>query len=146
MYGTRFAIDALRRRGGGAIINISSTSALGHGRRTPGGSPSYDVAKAGVLRLTTGLGWLQGSDRIRVNCLVPDWIATDALRAYVDALTPERRKQQGVPNTLTTLAEIANAVTRLVCDESLAGRVLVWWSDERPRLIEWADPGYAVLE
>jgi hypothetical protein len=81
-----------------------------------------------------------------VNCLVPDWIATDGLRAYADALTPEQRAHQGVPNTLTTLAEIADAVTRLVCDQSLAGRVLVWWSDERPRFIEWADPGYAVLE
>jgi 3-oxoacyl-[acyl-carrier protein] reductase len=136
----------LRRRDGGAIINISSTSALEHGRRTLGGPPAYDVAKAGVLRLTTALRWLQDSDGIRVNCLVPDWIATDGLRSYADGLTPEQRTQQGVPHTLTTLAEIAEAVTRLVCDESLAGRVLVWWSDERPRLIEWADPGYAVLE
>jgi hypothetical protein len=38
VHGSRF--DAMRRRGGGAIINISSTSALGRGWRTPGGSPS----------------------------------------------------------------------------------------------------------
>jgi NAD(P)-dependent dehydrogenase (short-subunit alcohol dehydrogenase family) len=146
VYGTRLAIDAMRRRGGGAIINISSTSALGHGRQTPGGSPAYDVAKAGVLRLTTMLSWLKGQNGIRVNCLAPDWVATDELRAYVDSLTLEQRHQQGVPNTLTTVAEIADAVTRLATDESLAGRVLVYWSDDRPRFIRWGDPGYAVLE
>jgi hypothetical protein len=55
-------------------------------------------------------------------------------------------RSKGARTRLTTLEEIGDAVTRLVCDESLAGRVLVCWSDERPRLIEWADPGYAALE
>jgi len=146
LYGTRLAIDAMRRRGGGAIVNISSTSALGHGRRKPGGSPAYDVAKVGVLRLTTMLGWLYEREHIRVNCLAPDWIATEELRAYVDSLTPEQREQEGVPATLTTLGEIADAVTRLATDESLAGRVLVWWSDDRPRFLPWGDPGYTALE
>jgi NAD(P)-dependent dehydrogenase (short-subunit alcohol dehydrogenase family) len=36
MYGTRFAIDAMRRTGGGAIVNIGSISALWHGRRPSG--------------------------------------------------------------------------------------------------------------
>ncbi|PYR67964.1 MAG: hypothetical protein DMF88_11040 [Acidobacteria bacterium] len=146
LYGTRLAIDAMRRRGGGAIVNISSTSALGHGRRKPGGSLAYDVAKVGVLRLTTMLGWLYEREHIRVNCLAPDWIATEELRAYVDSLTPEQREQEGVPATLTTLGEIADAVTRLATDESLAGRVLVWWSDDRPRFLPWGDPGYTALE
>jgi NAD(P)-dependent dehydrogenase (short-subunit alcohol dehydrogenase family) len=146
LYGTRLAIDAMRRRGGGAIVNISSTSALGHGRRKPGGSPAYDVAKAGVLRLTTMLGWLYERERIRVNCLAPDWIATEEVCAYVDSLTPERREQERVPTTLTTLGEIADAVTRLATDDSLAGRVLVWWSDDCPRFIPWGDQGYSALE
>jgi hypothetical protein len=36
-------------------MNMSSISALWHGRRTPGGFPGYDLAKLGVIRLTTGL-------------------------------------------------------------------------------------------
>jgi hypothetical protein len=34
------------------------------------------------------------------------------------------------------------AVVRLARDESLAGRILVWWSEGSPRLIEWGDRGY----
>ena len=146
MYGTRCAIEVMRRSGGGSIVNVSSTSALGHGRRQPGGSPAYDVAKAGVIRLTTALGWLQGAHGIRVNCLAPDWVATDEVRAYFDSLTPEQRKQQGVPSQLTPVAEVAGAAVSLATDESLAGRVLVYWSDDRPRFIPWGDPGYESLE
>ena len=39
-------------------MNIGSTSAIGHGRKYSK-STGYDVAKAGVIRLTTMLGWLQ---------------------------------------------------------------------------------------
>ncbi len=144
MYGARFAIDSMRRGGGGAIVNVSSTSALGHGRATSGGSPAYDVAKAGVLRLTTTLAGL-ASEGIRVNCIAPDWIDTPELRAYVDSLSPEQRFRSGVPSRLTTLDEISSAVLQLATDESLAGRVLVWWSDDAPRLIPCGDPGYASL-
>ena len=55
IYATRYAIETMRRFGGGSIVNISSISALWHGRKTPGGFPGYDVAKLGVIRLTTGV-------------------------------------------------------------------------------------------
>lgn len=146
MLATRFAIDSMRRGGGGAVVNISATSALGHGRKRAGGMPAYDAAKAGILRLTTSLAWLAEKERIRINCLVPDWIARPDLQAYVDSLSPEQKLNQAVPKRLTTPAEIANAVLRLARDESLAGRVLVWQSDDEPRLIPWADCGYAALD
>lgn len=47
LYATGSAIDAMRRRGGGAIVNIASISALRHGRKTPCGFAGYDVAKSG---------------------------------------------------------------------------------------------------
>jgi NAD(P)-dependent dehydrogenase (short-subunit alcohol dehydrogenase family) len=146
MYATRLAIEAMRRGGGGTIINVSSTSALAHGRLHSGSSPAYDVAKAGVLRLTTMLASLGAEENIRVNCIVPDWVATPHVRGYWDALTPDQRSSQGIPARLTTVEEIASAVLRLVTDDTLAGRALVWWSDDEPRLIPWGDPGYASLE
>jgi NAD(P)-dependent dehydrogenase (short-subunit alcohol dehydrogenase family) len=143
MFATRHAIDAMRRDGGGAIVNISSTSALG-GRNSPW--PAYDAAKAGLLRLTTGLAALGETDRIRVNCLVPDWVASPQVVAYVDSLPPEQRGPRGVPERLITPDEIGDAVLRLAIDDSLAGRVMVWWCGQPPRLIPWKDPGYEKLE
>ena len=124
IYGTQAAIDAMRRGGGGAIVNMSSISALWHGRK--GGSPAYDVAKAGVVRLTTTLGWLAEKENIRVNCLAPGWIASAEVRSFWDPLTPEERRARGAPQRLLQLDEVADAVLRLAADETLAGRVLVW--------------------
>jgi NAD(P)-dependent dehydrogenase (short-subunit alcohol dehydrogenase family) len=138
-------IEALKRRGGGAIVNIGSTSALGHGlKHSPW--PAYDVAKAGVMRLTTTLGWLGEKENIRVNCLVPAWIASEHVASYVASVAPAERQARGVPKTLITLDQVAEAVVWLITDESLAGRLLVYWNDEPPRLIARADAGYSDLE
>jgi NAD(P)-dependent dehydrogenase (short-subunit alcohol dehydrogenase family) len=145
LYATRFAIDAMRRGGGGSIVNMSSISALWHGRAKPGVSIVYDAAKAGVLRITTGLAWLAEKDHIRVNCFAPGWIATAGVRSYWETLTPEQRRERGAPARLLELEEVADAVVRLATDESLAGRILVWWSDDAPGLIPWCDPGHGAL-
>lgn len=142
IHATRWAIEAMRRGGGGAIVNIASISALWHGRKTPGGLPGYDVAKAGMIRMTTRLASLEKTDGIRVNCLAPGWISADGPRQYWASLTPSERAERGVPSRLLTTDEIAGAVERLADDVSLAGRVLVWWSDDEPKLIQWGDRGY----
>lgn len=145
IHTTLHSLDPMRRRGGGAIVSISSVSALGHGRKHAQ-VPAYDVAKAGIIRLTTTLARLGERDRIRVNCLVPGWISSPQVQAYVDSLTPAQRKERGVPQTLITTDQIADAVVQLATDESLAGRVMVWWNDEPRRFIPTGDPGYERLE
>lgn len=144
MHATLHAIDAIRKRGGGVIINIGSTSSLGHGRKHSK-SPAYDAAKMGMMRLTTALAPLYERERIRVNCLVPDWVASPEVQEYFDSFTPEERKQRGIPAVLTTLDEIADAVVELATNENLAGRIMVWFSGEPRRLIPVGDPGYAKL-
>lgn len=142
LHVTRYAVEAMRRaQSGGAIVNVSSISALWHGRRMPAGAPVYDAAKAGLLRLTTGLAELAKTDGIRVNCLAPGWIATGGALEYWESLTPEQREERGVPASLLSTGQIADLVVRLATDESLAGRVVLWWSDDEPRMIEWGDPG-----
>ena len=61
-------------------------------------------------------------------------------------MTPEERLERGVPSRLLTADQIADAVVRLADDPSLAGRVLVWWSEGTPRLIRWGDRGYRDFE
>jgi NAD(P)-dependent dehydrogenase (short-subunit alcohol dehydrogenase family) len=142
IYATRWAIEAMRRSGGGSIVNISSISALWHGRKTPGGFPGYDVAKLGVIRLTTAVAREVAKDGIRVNCLAPGWIASDGPRQYWESLTPAQRAERGVPSKLLSTEDIAEMVVRLATDASLNGRVVVWWSEDAPRLIQWGDRGY----
>src|ERR1039457_3673929 len=55
------------------------------------------------------------------------------------------RKTLGAPSRLLELDQVADAVVRLATGESLHGRVLVWWSEDEPRLIPWGDVGYAAL-
>jgi NAD(P)-dependent dehydrogenase (short-subunit alcohol dehydrogenase family) len=145
IYATRWAIEVMRRGQGGAIVNIASISALWHGRKTPGGIPGYDVAKAGMIRMTTRLAYLAEADGIRVNCLAPGWIGTNEVRKHWTALTPTERTARKVPAQLLATGQISDAVIRLAEDRSLAGRVLVWWSEDEPRLIEWGDRGYRDL-
>jgi NAD(P)-dependent dehydrogenase (short-subunit alcohol dehydrogenase family) len=145
IHATRWAVEAMRRGDGGAIVNIASISALWHGRKSPGGIPGYDVAKAGMIRMTTRLASLAETDDIRVNCLAPGWIATDEVRRYWESLTPEERTARSVPSVLLTTDQISEAVVRLAKDRALAGRVLVWWSENAPHLIEWGDRGYRDL-
>lgn len=142
VYATRWALDAMRRSGGGSIVNIASISALWHGRRTPGGFPGYDVAKAGVIRMTTGLAASAALDNIRVNCLAPGWIAAGGALEYWESLTPAERLARGVPSGLLQPAGVADLVVRIAADRALNGRVVTWWSEDRPRLIEWGDRGY----
>jgi NAD(P)-dependent dehydrogenase (short-subunit alcohol dehydrogenase family) len=145
IYATQYAIEAMRRFGGGSIVNISSISALWHGRKTPGGFPGYDVAKSGVIRLTTGVAKDVANDGIRVNCLAPGWIGTDGPRQYWESLTPTQRAERGVPSKLLSIEGIAEMVVRLATDSSLNGRVIVWWSEDSPRIIEWGDRGYRTV-
>ena len=147
MTATRAAIDVMRAQGrGGAVVNIGSTSALGHGRTHSGGSPAYDVAKAGVMRLATMLAYLK-KDGIRVNCLLPDWVATPEVQAFVDSIPLSERGDHAIPSRLTTMEQIADAVWALATDDSLAGRVMVWFSnDDAPKLIPFGDRGYVALD
>jgi NAD(P)-dependent dehydrogenase (short-subunit alcohol dehydrogenase family) len=95
-----------------------------------------------MIRMTTRLASLAETDSIRVNSLAPGWIATDEVRHSWESLTSTERLARGIPARLLTTDQIANAVVQLAYDQSLYGRVLVWWSGDAPRLIEWGDRGY----
>jgi NAD(P)-dependent dehydrogenase (short-subunit alcohol dehydrogenase family) len=99
-----------------------------------------------LIRLTTALAPSVESDGIRINCLAPGWIATDGPRQYWESLTPAERLTRGVPSILLTPDQIADVVVRLASNRALNGRIVVWWSDDKPRLIQWGDRGYHVFE
>jgi NAD(P)-dependent dehydrogenase (short-subunit alcohol dehydrogenase family) len=94
----------------------------------------YDVAKIGVLRMTPTLSSLRHKDNIRVNCLVPHWIAVPEVKAYWETLTPEDRRAKGVPAKLIELDEVARAVVRLTYHTRQPG-----WP--RPDSLGWSPCG-----
>jgi NAD(P)-dependent dehydrogenase (short-subunit alcohol dehydrogenase family) len=133
MVATQLALEPLRRRGGGAIVNVSSVAGLGAG---PHEAPEYAAAKAGVVRVTAALGSL-AAEGIRVNAICPDYVDTPAVRRDLAQMTEDERA--AVPE-LVPPESIAGGVLDLIRDDSLAGRVLVWFAEEEPYLLPVAVP------
>jgi 3(or 17)beta-hydroxysteroid dehydrogenase len=69
---SKAAIPALRRRGGGSIINVSSAAGLAGWFD----QAAYDASKGGVVNLTRSMALDFAADGIRVNCLVPAHVVT----------------------------------------------------------------------
>jgi NAD(P)-dependent dehydrogenase (short-subunit alcohol dehydrogenase family) len=127
MLAIHYALEPMKLRGGGAVVNIASIAGVGY---APHSSPEYSAAKAGLIRLTATLAPLRDRANVRVNCIVPNWIGTEEVLAEIAAMTPEERSE--VPDVLTSPEEIADLVVELVEDPSLAGRVFVWWTGRAP--------------
>jgi NAD(P)-dependent dehydrogenase (short-subunit alcohol dehydrogenase family) len=109
MLATQLALGPMRRAGGGAVVNVASSAALGD---APHQSPEYGAAKAGLIRFTTSLAEVDG---VRVSCIVPDWVATERL-------TPEELASTPPPIPLET---VTAAVLKLIRDDAAAGRVVI---------------------
>jgi NAD(P)-dependent dehydrogenase (short-subunit alcohol dehydrogenase family) len=129
MLATQLCLEPMRRAGGGAVVNVASTAGLG---LAPYVSPEYGAAKAGLIRFTSTLGPLRERMGVRVNCVVPDWIATERAQEELARMTPEERAAAPEPLPLEL---VSGAVVELLRDETLAGRVMVLWGEE-PRLLE----------
>jgi 3-oxoacyl-[acyl-carrier protein] reductase len=70
----RAALPGMRDRGGGVIVNVSSTA----GKRPSTSMPDYSVTKAAVLSLSRLVADLYAKDGIRCNAVTPGPTATDA--------------------------------------------------------------------
>ena len=70
--GARYGIPEMRKRGGGAIVNISSLNGI---RGTPG-ALAYAASKGGVVAITMSMALDHAHENIRVNCICPGVIKT----------------------------------------------------------------------
>jgi len=129
MLATQLALGPMRAAGGGAVVNIGSTAGTGTG---PHPSPEYSAAKAGLMRFTATLAPLRERFGVRVNCVVPDWIATERAEQEVAQLDPAERASMP---PLVPLDTLTDAVIRFVRDERLAGRVMLLPRGRPPELL-----------
>jgi NAD(P)-dependent dehydrogenase (short-subunit alcohol dehydrogenase family) len=86
---SKYAVPAMKRAGGGAIVNVSSISAL-----RPRGLTPYTTSKAAVIGLSQAMAVDHGKDGIRVNCVAPGPVYTPMVyaRGMSDAAREGRRK------------------------------------------------------
>jgi len=108
------AAPQMERRGGGSVINLSSTSAF----QAMTNSIAYAALKSGVMGLTRAAAVELSPRRIRVNAIIPGMIGTPASVAQFDEATIAKR-QAGMPiGRFGEPHEIASLATFLASDES----------------------------
>ncbi|MBT4503519.1 MAG: glucose 1-dehydrogenase [Gemmatimonadetes bacterium] len=114
--GCKFGIPALRRAGGGSIINTASFVAL-LGAATP--QIAYTASKGGVLSMTRELAVIHAREKIRVNALCPGPLRTELLMKYLNTEEKRQRRLVHIPmGRFGEAEEIAQTVVFLASEES----------------------------
>jgi len=114
--GCKYGIPALRRAGGGSVINTASFVAI-LGAATP--QLAYTASKGGVLSMTKELAVIHAREKIRVNALCPGPLQTELLMKYLNTEEKKQRRLVHIPMGRFGLAEeIAKGVLFLASDES----------------------------
>jgi NAD(P)-dependent dehydrogenase (short-subunit alcohol dehydrogenase family) len=103
---TKYAMPMLAKRGGGAIVHVSSRVALEKWEA----AFSYSVSKLGVVRLVEAAAVEGREDGVRVNCILPSIIDTPANRA---ALPNAKHHKWPKPS------ELAAVLAFLVSDDAV---------------------------
>jgi NAD(P)-dependent dehydrogenase (short-subunit alcohol dehydrogenase family) len=127
MEAIKHALPSLAARAG-CVVNVASSAALGS---DPYDGVEYAVSKAAMIRLTTALGTSAG---VRVNCVCPHTVATDAVRDALETRTLEQIAPP--PPTLLEVGDVVASARRLIDDDSITGSVLVLTGGEQPRFLQ----------
>ncbi len=110
---TRCVIGAMRERGFGRIVNISSIN----GQKGQVGQANYSAAKAGLIGFTKAVAQENAAKGITVNAVAPGYIATEMVRAVADEVMHKIVAQIPV-GRLGEPKEIAKVVAFLVSDDA----------------------------
>jgi NAD(P)-dependent dehydrogenase (short-subunit alcohol dehydrogenase family) len=114
MLTSKHAIPAMIRSGGGAIVNISSISAL-----RPRGLTAYSTSKGAVIALTRAMAIDHAAHGIRVNCIAPGPVYTPMVYAGGMSDDLRQRRRQASPLGIEgTGWDIGYAALFLASDEA----------------------------
>lgn len=113
MLTSKYAIPKIASCGGGAVINISSISAI-----RPRGLTPYTVSKGAVIALTKAMAVDHAADKVRVNCILPGPIFSSMTSAKMTEEVRELRRKSSPMGIEGSPMDIANAALYLAGDES----------------------------
>lgn len=114
------ALPHLVARGGGSLVNISSSAGI---KGTPLHVP-YTASKHGIVGMTLALANELAAQNIRVNTVHPTGVATGMAPPTMHTLIAEQRPDlvpiflNALPAPLIEAADVSNAVLYLLSDES----------------------------
>jgi NAD(P)-dependent dehydrogenase (short-subunit alcohol dehydrogenase family) len=121
---SKHAIPAMiATAGGGAIVNVSSISAL-----RPRGLTSYTVSKGAVIALTRAMAVDHGPSGVRVNCMAPGPVYTPMVYAAgMSAAARDQRRRASVLGLEGTGWDVGLAVRFLLSGHArfITGQTLV---------------------
>jgi NAD(P)-dependent dehydrogenase (short-subunit alcohol dehydrogenase family) len=114
--GCKYGIPALKRAGGGSVINTASFVAK-MGAATP--QIAYTASKGAVLSMTRELAVIHARQNIRVNALCPGPLKTELLMSFLNTEAKKQRRLVHLPmGRFGEAEEIAQAALFLASDES----------------------------
>ena len=128
--GTKYAIPAMRRAGGGSIVNISSVAGIGQSLHQ---EPAYAASKGAIRIFTKVTASQHARDGIRCNSVHPGPVDTEMFHSafrYREAL--ERRLQRIPLGRMGTVAEIVAAVRSSIETRGMTIAALLIRMSSRP--------------
>lgn len=116
-YCVRAAVPHLEKRGGGAVVNITSVA----GFTGTGSSMAYAASKAGLTALTKSLARVLAPSKIRVNAVAPGLLRTGFGDGFItDELLDQAAQVTPIGRT-PTAEEVADAVVFLLAHPAMTG-------------------------
>lgn len=113
-----YVVPIMKKQGGGAIINLSSTA----GQRGEAFHSHYAATKGGVISFTKSLSTELGQFNIRVNSVAPGWVDTDMSAEALNKATYREEVRRSIPlGKIPTSEDIAGPILFLASD--LAGHI-----------------------
>lgn len=114
--GTKHALPAMRKAGGGSIINISSTAGL---VGSPGETAAYSATKGSVRLFTKATAVQHAKEQIRCNSIHPGPIETDMIKDMMESPALLEKRMQRLPlKRIGKPEDISYGVIYLASDES----------------------------